>query len=214
MPLLDRRLMLTGAALAGLALAAGPGFAAAPPAAAPPAGVPMRLRGTIVAVHGSTIALRLRDGKAARAVLAPDAHILWLIATRPDAIAKGSYIGTAAMPQKDGTLRALEVQVFPPAMRGVGEGFHPFDTEPGATMTNGTIGTLTGAHGQTMTVLYKGGEKTVFVPPGVPFVRFAPTSRAALRPGAHVLVNATATADGPVLAHAVLVGKDGLVPPM
>lgn len=209
MPPLPRRLMLTGAALAGLALAAGPSVAAAPPA-----GVPVRLRGTIVALHGGTLALHLRDGKSARAVLAPDAHILWLIATHPSAIAKGSYIGTAAMPQKDGTLRALEVQVFPPAMRGVGEGFHPFDTEPGATMTNGTIGTLTGVHGQTMTVLYKGGEKTVVIPPGVPFVRFAPTNRAALHPGAHVLVNATETADGKVTAHAVLVGKDGLVPPM
>jgi hypothetical protein len=176
--------------------------------------VRVRLRGTIDAVSGDTLRITLRNGDKASAVLPAQLRVTWLIPARPTDIAKGSYIGTAAIPQPDGTLRALEVQVFPPSMRGVGEGTHPFDVAPGSTMTNGTIGSLVAVHGRTMTVLYKGGEKTVVIPDGVPFVSYAPADRAALTPGAHVIVSAVRAGDGAVTANSVLVGKDGLVPPM
>jgi hypothetical protein len=127
---------------------------------------------------------------------------------------QGSYIGTAVMPQPDGTLRALEVQVFPPSMRGIGEGSRPFDAAPGSTMTNGTTGTIVSTNGRMLTVTYKGGEKKVFVPDGVPLVSYAPADRSALTPGANVLVTATRAADGTVTASHVLVGKNGLIPPM
>jgi hypothetical protein len=177
------------------------------------AGVPVRLRGKIDTVPGDTLHLTLRNGDKASVVLSANARV-WLTAAKPDDIAKGSYIGTAAIPQHDGTLRALEVQVFPPSMRGVGEGSRPFDVAPGSTMTNGTIGSMVSANGRTLTVTYKGGEKKVFVPEGVPFVSYAPADRRALTPSANVLVNATRAPDGTVTANTVLVGQNGLVPPM
>jgi hypothetical protein len=147
-------------------------------------------------------------------MLATNARVTWLIPAKPTDIAKGSYIGTAAIPQPDGTLRALEVQVFPASMRGIGEGSRPFDVAPGSTMTNGTIGSIVSASGRTLTVTYKGGEKKVFVPDGVPFVSYAPADRSALTPGANVLIFARRAPDGTVTANTVLVGKNGLVPPM
>lgn len=195
-----------------LALAAGVPLAG--PAIAQSGGVVMRLRGKIDTVSGNTLHLVLRDGDKATAALAANVAVTWLIPAKPTDIAKGSYIGTAAMPQPDGTLRALEVQVFPPSMRGIGEGSRPFDVAPGSTMTNGTIGTIVSSKGRMLTVTYKGGEKQVFVPEGVPFVSYAPADRSALTPGANVLVFATRAPDGTVTASRVLVGKNGLVPPM
>ncbi len=177
-------------------------------------GVMVRLRGKIDGVSGDTLHLTLRNGDKATAALPANVPVTWLIPAKPGDIAKGSYIGTAAMPQPDGTLRALEVQVFPPSMRGIGEGSRPFDTAPGSTMTNGTIGTIVSTNGRMLTVTYKGGEKHVLVPDGVPFVSYAPADRAALTPGANVLVLATRAPDGTVTASRVLVGKNALVPPM
>jgi len=177
-------------------------------------GIAVRLRGKIDSLSGDTLHLTLRSGDKATAVLASNPRVTWLIPAKPTDIAKGSYIGSAAVPQSDGTLRALEVQVFPPSMRGVGEGSRPFDVAPGSSMTNGTIGSIVSANGRTLTVTYKGGEKKIFVPDGVPFVSYAPADRSALTPGVNVLVIATRASDGTVTANTVLVGKNGLVPPM
>lgn len=195
-----------------LALAAGTPLAGH--AFAQSGSVMVRLRGKIESVADDSLHLILRNGDRVTAALPADLTVTWLIPAKPSDIEKGSYIGTAAMPQPDGTLRALEVQVFPPSMRGVGEGSRPFDVAPGSTMTNGTIGTIVSTNGRTLTVTYKGGEKQVFVPDGVPFVSYAPADRSALTPGANVLVMATRAPDGSVTASRVLVGKGGLVPPM
>lgn len=217
MQTMNKRMFLTlaiGATLAGR-LAMGSAFAAT-------GGKPVHLRGTIDGFSGNTLRLTLRDGTKTSAVLNAQSHVSWILPAKASDIEKGSYIGTAAMPQKDGTLRALEIQVFPPSMRGVGEGFHPFDVAPHSTMTNGTIGAMTNgtvdsiisAKGRTLVVTYKGGKKTVFVPDGVPFITYAPADRSALTPGAHVIVLGLRAADGTVTARNVGVGKDGLVPPM
>ena len=195
-----------------LALAVGISFTGQ--AFAQSAGVPVRLRGKIDTVSGDSLHLTLRDGDKASVVLPANVRVTWLTAAKPGDIAKGSYIGTAAMPQPDGTLRALEVQVFPPSMRGVGEGSRPFDVAPGSTMTNGTIGSMVSANGRTLTVTYKGGEKKIFVPDGVPFVSYAPADRSALTQNANVLVNVTRAPDGTMTANSVLVGQNGLVPPL
>ncbi len=202
---MNRRTLL--ALAAGLSLAAGV-------AQAQTAGTPARLRGTIDTVTGDSMALTLRDQSKATVALPANLRVTWLSEAKPSDIATGSYIGTAAVPQPDGTLRALEIQVFPSAMRGVGEGNHPWDTGPGSSMTNGTIGSLVNANGRTITITYKGGEKTVVVPDNVPFVTYSPADRAALTPGAHVIINGTRADDGTMTAGSISVGKDGLVPPM
>ncbi|MDR3536403.1 MAG: DUF5666 domain-containing protein [Acetobacteraceae bacterium] len=177
-------------------------------------GTPARLRGTIDTVSGDSLALTLRDGTKASVALPANLRVTWLTVAQPSDLKEGSYIGTAAVRQPDGTLKALEIQVFPASMRGVGEGTRDWDLGADSSMTNGTVGSLKATNGRTITVTYPGGEKQVVVPDDVPFVTYELTDRSALTPGAHVLVNGTRAADGTVTAASVSVGKNGLVPPM
>jgi hypothetical protein len=138
----------------------------------------------------------------------------WITKVPLSSIKKGSYIGTAAMTQSDGTMKALEVHVFPESMRGSGEGFRPWDQGANSTMTNGTVGDVKVANGRTLHVAYKGGEKVIYVPPSTPIVTFEPATSAAVKPGAHVIVFATQGSDNTMTAVSIRVGKNGLVPPM
>ena len=201
---MNRRMLLALAAAVPLASGA---FAQS-------SGTPARLRGEVEAVSGDAIQLTLRNGAKAEAKLPANVRVVWLTVAQPSEIKEGSYVGTAAVPQADGTLKALEMQVFPPSMRGVGEGSRDWDLGAGSSMTNGTVGSLVAANGRTITITYKGGEKRVVVPDDVPVVTYEPADRTALTVGANVLINGTRAADGTVTATSVSVGKNGLVPPM
>jgi hypothetical protein len=175
---------------------------------------PSRVRATIDSVTDKTLTVTARNGSPVTIALPPDVRIAGITIAKIDDIKPGSYIGTAAAPQPDGTQKALEVHVFPPSMVGAGEGFRPWDSAPNSTMTNGTVGDLVGSKGRTLTVKYKGGEKTVIVPDDVPIVSIEPGTRALLTPGAHVVVFASKGADGSLTAISVNVGEHGLTPPM
>lgn len=173
-----------------------------------------RLRGQIDSVNQDTMRLTTRTGEKLNLKLASDLHVTEVVPTEVSAIKPGAFIGTTAVPQPDGTLKALEVHVFPESMRGAGEGHRPWDLAPQSTMTNGTVGDVKVADGRTLTLAYKGGEQRIYVPPGAPVVTFEPGSRDMLRPGAHVFVTAEEAADESLTATRIGVGKDGLVPPM
>lgn len=174
----------------------------------------VRIRATIDQVGAGSINVTTRAGQSLTISIASDTGILAIVPMRLEDIKPGSFIGSAAMPQPDGTQRALEVHVFPESMRGTGEGHRPFDLQPRSTMTNGTVGAVTGGGGRTLTVTYADGQKTIVVPPDTPVVTFEPGSTALLVAGAHVIVMGTEAADGRLSANRILVGKDGLVPPM
>ena len=109
----------------------------------------------------------------------------------------------------------MEIHIFPEAMRGTGEGFRPFDLAPNSSMTNGAISArVDAASGPKLTVSYKGGEQTIVVDPKTPIVAFEPGDRNELKAGAAIIARGPKQADGTIDAAAVLVGKDGLVPPM
>jgi len=130
-------------------------------------------------------------------------------------VKEGSFIGSAAMPQPDGTQRALEVHIFPEEMRGTGEGHRPYAPVPQSTMTNGaTAGSpVKGVDGSTITIKYKEGEKKIVVPPDTPVVRYVVGSSSDLKPGAHFTVlAATKKPDGSYEASRINVGRDGVVP--
>lgn len=176
---------------------------------------PVRLRGTIDAVSGDSMDVTVRDGTKFHVVVPGNVRTTYVIVAKLSDIQPNSYIGTAAAPQADGTLKALEVHVFPPSMRGSGEGFRPYDLEGGgSTMTNGTVGSLVGTNGRIATVKYGNEEKKVLIPEDVPVVSFEPTDRSALKPGAKVTINGQRSPDGTVTAASVNIGKDGLTPPM
>jgi hypothetical protein len=174
----------------------------------------VRIRATIDTADAKSISLTTRSGQQLTVSLASDTVILAIVPMKLEDIKPGSFIGSAAMPQPDGTQRALEVHVFPQNMRGTGEGHRPFDLQPRSTMTNGTVGEVTGGSGRTLTVAYEGGQKTIVVPPDTPVVTFEPGSLALLVRGAHVIVMGIEASDGKLSASRISVGKDGLVPPM
>lgn len=173
-----------------------------------------RLRGSVVAFDGQELVVNERSGEVLRLKLADTLSISEVVPIALSAIQPNSFIGTAALPQADGSLRALEVLVFPEAARGTGEGHFPWDLQPGSTMTNATVADVVGvAQGRTLTLRYKGGTQTVQVPEGTPVVTFQPGDRSLLVPGAKVLVTAQLR-DGQPTALRVLAGRNGFAPPM
>ena len=127
-----------------------------------------------------------------------------------------SFIGTAAVPQADGSLKALEVHVFAASLRGTGEGHSPWESADGKinTMTNGTIGKLVNANGRTLTVKYGDRQKNVIVPDDTPVVTINPGDRGLLKPGTHIVLFSATNDKGERVATRISAGKDGTVPPM
>ena len=182
----------------------------APAAAAPP----IRLRATIESVGATSMVVKERGGEIVTLALADNLSVSEMLPIELSALQPGAFIGTAAMPQPDGTLRALGVTVFPESARGSGEGHRPWDLQPGSTMTNATVADLAGgAQGRRLTLKYKDGEKTVVVPDDVQAVTFRPADRTLLVPGARVIVTAEMR-DGRPTATRVLAGRNGFAPPL
>ena len=177
---------------------------------------PVRVRGTIERIESPVFLVKSRDGAELKIVLADNAVAVGVVKATLADIKPGSFVGIGAMPQADGTQRALEVLIFPEAMRGTGEGHYPWDLQPKSTMTNGNVEqSVTGVDGETLTVKYKDGEKKIIVPPGVPIVTFVPGDKADLKPGIKIfIVAAKKLPDGTLQAARVNYGKDGLTPPM
>jgi Cu/Ag efflux protein CusF len=178
---------------------------------------PVRVRGTIEKVDGNTITAKLRDGSAATIKLADTPRITAMTKAQLSDIKEGSFIGVTAMPQPDGSQKAIGLHIFMDAQRGVVKtGFTPWDREPGSTMTNADVGSKVEAvDGQTLMVKYTDGEKKVVVPPNTPVVRFNPGTKDDLKPGAQFFIVAgTKQADGTIAAPAINVGRDGAAPPM
>jgi hypothetical protein len=179
---------------------------------------PQRLRGSVEIFDGKTLVLKERSGEVLRLTVAANLSVAEVLPIEMSAIQPGSFIGTAAMPQADGSLSALEVLVFPEAARGTGEGHRPWDLLPGSTMTNATVADLVALangspQGRTLRLRYKDGEKTVIVPEGVPVVTFKPADTGLLVAGAKVIVTAELR-DGTPTATRVLAGRNGFMPPM
>jgi hypothetical protein len=175
---------------------------------------PERVAGTIESVDGHTLLGKSPKGVALKLNLADKVMVVQVLKASLSDIKPNDFIGSGAMPQPDGTQKAIEVHIFPESMRGTGEGFRPW-THPGSTMTNGTVGaTVTGVSGQTITVSYKGGQQKIVVPPGTPIVRFQIGDISALTPGAaFAVLAAVKQTDGSYNAARINVGVGGIVPP-
>jgi hypothetical protein len=187
------------------------------------ASTPMPVRGTITAVNGSTLAITEPSGAKVSVNLAPKATVVDILPSSLSDVKAGSYIGTAAIREPSGTYRAMEVQVFPNSMRGIGLGTRHWNLKPHSTMTNGTVGgtsasgkvsAVNGSGNLTLTVNDGSGTKTVLVPAGVSVVTYAPGTSADLQPGAHVIFFPIKAAGKTITTNRINVGKNGLVPPM
>jgi Domain of unknown function (DUF5666) len=175
----------------------------------------VRVRGTIERIDGSTYVVKARDGAELKVTLADNPQIAGVVKASLSEIKQGSFVGVTAMPQADGSQRALEVHIFPDAMRGTGEGHYPWDLRPQSTMTNANVEQLvTAVDGQTLTLKYKDGEKKIFVPANTPIVVYVQGDKSDLKPGAKVFIAATKQPDGTLQGRAWRVGRDGVTPPM
>ncbi len=168
-----------------------------------------------IEADGTTLSVRTRAGEERVVHLSAKTRYLLVVPATLAEVKPGAFVGVAALPGEGGKLKALEVHIFPAAMRGTGEGFRPFDLAPHSSMTNGDVAAeVKGVEGPTLTVTYKGGQQTIVVGAKTPIVAFEPGAKSDLKAGAAIIARGLKQDDGSVDAQAVLVGKDGLAPPM
>lgn len=200
----------TRAAIAGTALMLG--AIALSAAASADTAPPKRIRGTIDSITDTSLEVTSRGGQKMSFKLSPDLKVTGIARTTLSEIKPGSYIGTAAMPQADGSLKAMEVHIFPPSMKGTGEGLRPWDQGQSSKMLNGLVGDVVGTDGHSFMVKYGDKEQKIEVPDKAPIVTMEPADKSALQTGAKVIV--FADPQDPQTAARVLVGEKGLTPPM
>ena len=176
----------------------------------------VRVRGTVQSVDGSTLTVKSRDGADLTIKLADNAVIRTVTGKTVADVKQGLFVGITAMPQPDGTQKAVEIHIFPEAARGTGEGHRPWDLMPGSTMTNATIDSEVAiSDGQKLVLKYKDGDKTFIVPDNIKVVMFAPSTAADVKPGAKIfIVAAKKLPDGTLEAPGATVSAGGVDPPM
>ena len=174
----------------------------------------VRLRGVIEKIDGNTVTAKSDKGDELKINLADKMLVVAVVKASMADIKDGDFIGSGAMPQPDGSQKAIEVHIFAESMRGTGEGFRPWDGAPNSTMTNGTVGaTVTGVDGPVITVKYKDGDKKIIVTPDVPIVRYDVVDLSVLKPGvAFSVLAAVKQPDGSFNISRINVGRDGIVP--
>ena len=176
----------------------------------------VRVRGAVDRVEGPIYVVKSRDGAELKVSLADNGIVVAIVKASLSDIKPGLFVGSTGMPQPDGSQKAIEVHIFPEAMRGTGEGHYPWDLQADSTMTNANVEeSVTGVDGQTLTLKYKSGEKKIVVTPQTAIVTYSPGDRNDLKPGTKIFIAAAKKqADGTLQAARINYGKDGLTPPM
>ena len=173
-----------------------------------------RIAGTVEKVDGGTLVVKPASGEALTIHLADKVSVYGVSKGTMDDLKPNAFIGVGAMPQSDGSQRAMQITVFAENQRGLGEGFRPWDRAPNSTMTNGTVDTHVGSvDGPKLVVKYKGGEQTIVVPSDAVILAYAVGDKSELKPGVHVaIIGAKPRADGSLDADRVNVGRGDIVP--
>jgi hypothetical protein len=188
-------------------------FSAAVIAQTPPP--PVRVRGTVEKLDKLVMTVKAPDGKTVDVKLAENYTVVAVSRAKIADIGAGKFIGTTTLGERNGGLVALEVHIFPEAMRGVGEGHYAWDLKPDSKMTNGNVADVKSVGKDHMlTVQYKSGEQKVLVPNNAKVVVFGPGERSELKKGAHIFCVAQRAPDGSLTAARVNVGAKGTTPPM
>jgi hypothetical protein len=191
-----------------------PAAAQAPAAPAAP-DTQTRVRGTIEKFDGETLTVQSREGQQVTIGLAPNFTVVGVAKRSLGDIKAGDYVASTSVKGTDGNLHALEIHIFPEAMRGTGEGQRPHDLVPNSLMTNATVSGITAApQGHMLKVTYKGGEAEVIVGPDTPIVTYVTGDAGLLKPGAAIFCIAQKKADGSLTAARITAEKDGVKPPM
>jgi hypothetical protein len=183
---------------------------AVPALAQNPAAV--KVKGKIEAADASSITVKTSDG-VTKVGFTDKTKVLTIGKGTLADIKKGSYVGVGAMPQADGSQKAIRVMIFAESQRGTGEGSRDWD-KPGTTMTNATVDTtVSGVEGQVLTVKYKDGEKKIIVGSDAVILLRTDGTHSDLKPGANVdIAAATKKPDGSLETARVDVGRGDFAP--
>jgi len=177
---------------------------------------PARVRGTIEKVDGRSVVIKSRTGSSNTVQLKEGAPVVAVVPGSMADIKGNTFVGITATAQPDGTIKAVEVHVFPEQMRGTGEGHYAWDLMPNSTMTNAAVSQqVKNVEGNALTLKYKDGEKTIVVPSEATIVNLMPGEAGDLKVGAKAFVPRwEKAADGTWQAAVIVVGRNGLTPPM
>ena len=178
---------------------------------------PAALRGVIerVAPDRESFDMKTREGAEKTVRLPADAKVARVAAASLADVKPGVYVGVAAVPGEGEALKALEVHIFPESMRGVGDGHRPFDLAPGSTMTNGAVNArVEQVDGPQIVVAYNGGQQTITVDKSTPIVAIEPGGLGDLMAGAAIVARGSVGEGGAYEARSVVVGVNGVTPPM
>ncbi len=174
---------------------------------------PQVIRGTVDKIDGAVVSIKQANGADVNVKLLGDAKVFGVQAATIADVKPNDFIGVGAMPQPDGSQKAIQVTIFAESQRGTGEGFRPWD-RPGSTMTNGTAeNTVASVNGQVVIVKYKGGEQKIVIGPDATIHKYVPGTKDELKPGAHVSVFRPEKApDGSLQTARINVGIGNMVP--
>jgi hypothetical protein len=189
--------------------------AAAAPTGAFAADPGVRVRGTVVSRIGDELEVKSREGDSVRITLKPGWAASGVAKASIADIKPGDYVGIASLAKAQGGNGALEVVIFPPEMKGIAEGSFGWDLQPNSSMTNATVSNaVKSVEGSTVTVTFHGQEKKISIPTGTPVVRLTQATPDDIKPGAAIFVSADKDATGSLSSARLVVGRNGVVPPM
>jgi hypothetical protein len=195
------------------------------------------VRGTVVSIDAAAIVVATANGSV-RVQLAPETGFATVVKSDRRHLTDGSFLGIASVTATDGSQRATGVTILPEAQRASAEGQFDWDlpsTATGSKMTNGTAasskmtngtatsskmtnGTASATPAGSLTLQFKDGEQNrsqvITIPADVPVVALGPGQAADVQRGTHAVVFAHRGADGTLIADRVIVGKNGVVPPL
>jgi hypothetical protein len=189
-----------------LTVAAGGAWAQQPPT--------VRIAGTVESFDGHVLAIKSAKLGEVKVDLPSDLVVFAVSKGTLADVKSGAYIGVGAMPQADGSQRAIQLTVFAESLRGISEGFRPWSVRPNSTMTNGAVEqTVESVEGRVLMVKYKGGEQKIVVPADAVIQTYTVGDKSELKPGAHIAITrALKKPDGALEANRVNVGRGEVVP--
>jgi len=171
----------------------------------------VRVRGMVERIEGPVFVVKTRDGSDVRLSVTDNPLFVAIVPGKMSDIKPGMFVGSAGMMQEDGTQKAIEVHIFPEAMRGTGEGHYDWDLLPKSKMTNGNVEhAVTGVDGPVLSVKYKDGEKKLVVTPQTVVVTYETGKREEIQPGTRIFVSAARKqADGTLQTPRITYGRNG-----
>ncbi|HTQ82104.1 MAG TPA: DUF5666 domain-containing protein [Pseudolabrys sp.] len=173
-----------------------------------------RIAGTVESFDGHVLAVKSEQLGEVKISLADNTMLLGVAKATVADIKANDYIGVGALPQADGSQRAIQIIIFTEQQRGVGEGHYPWQAHPNNTMTNGAVDeTVASVDGPVLMVKYKGGQQKIVVPPETVIRAYGVGDKSELKPGARVAVlRVVKKPDGSFEASRVNIGRGDVVP--